>query len=56
MLVIIWILVADSKKPSKSMRTEEENQLFLIHEKPENPGQQKWEKTRRKPILNSMAN
>ena len=43
------------KKPSNPVRTKEENQLFQIDEKPENPGQQKREKTRGKPILDSMA-
>ena len=38
------------------METDKENRLFQIDEKPENPGQQKREKTRRKPILDSMAN
>ena len=37
------------------MGTEEENRLFQINEKPENPGQQKREKMRGNPILDSMA-
>ena len=44
------------KKPPNPVETEEENQLFQIDEKPKNPGQQKREKTRGKPILDSMAN
>ena len=36
--------------------TEEENRLFQINEKLENPDQQKREKTRGKPILDFMAN
>ena len=43
------------KKSSNPVKTEEENRLFQINEKPKNPGQQKREKTRRKPILDSMA-
>ena len=37
------------------METEEENRLILINEKPKNLGQQKREKTRKKPILDSIA-
>ena len=43
------------KKPPNLVGTEEQNRLFQINEKPENPGQQKNKKTRRKPILDSMA-
>ena len=43
------------KKPFNQVGTEEKNPLFLINEKPENPNQQKREKTRGKPILDSMA-
>ena len=44
------------KKPSNPMETEEKNQLFQIDEKPKNPSQQKREKTRKKQILDLMAN
>ena len=44
------------KKPSNPVETEEENQLFQIDEKIENSSQQKREKTREKPILDSIAN
>ena len=37
------------------MGIKEKNRLFQINEKPKNPGQQKKEKTRRKPILDFMA-
>ena len=43
------------KKPSNSVETKIENRLFQINEKPENFGQQKWEKIRKKPILDLMA-
>ena len=43
------------KKPCNPVRTKEENRLFQINEKPKNLGQQKREKTRGKPILDSMA-
>ena len=44
------------KKPSNLVGIKEENQIFQINEKPKNPGQQKREKMRGKPILDSMAN
>ena len=37
------------------MRTEEENRLFRIDQKLENPHQQKGEKMRRKLILDTIA-
>ena len=43
------------KKPPNPVGTEEKNRLFQINEKPENFGQQKREKMRGKPILNSIA-
>ena len=43
------------KKLVNLVKSEEENQLFWIDEKPENSGQQKREKTREKPILDSIA-
>ena len=43
------------KKPSNIVGTEEKNRLFQIDKKPENPSQQKREKTRRKPILDSIV-
>ena len=43
------------KKPSNIIETKEKNRLFQINEKSENPGQQKREKTRGKPILDSIS-
>ena len=43
------------KKPSNPVKTEEKNRLFQIDEKPENPGQQKREKIRGQPIIDSIA-
>ena len=43
------------KKPPNLVGTKEENRLFWINEKPQNFDQQKREQTRRKPILDSMA-
>ena len=43
------------EKRSNRAKTEEENRLFQINEKPQNLGQQKREKTRRKPILDSIG-
>ena len=43
------------KKPPNPVETEEENRLFQINKKLENSDQQKREKTRGKPILDSMA-
>ena len=43
------------KKPPNLVGTEEENRLFKINEKPENSIQQKREKTRGKPIPDSIA-
>ena len=37
------------------METEEKNRFFQIDEKPKNLGQQKREKTRKKQILDLMA-
>ena len=43
------------KKLSNLVGTEEENRLFQINKKPENPGLQKREKARRKSILDFMV-
>ena len=43
------------KKLPNPVETEQENQLFQIDEKLENPSQQKKEKTRGKPILDFIA-
>ena len=47
----MWI-----KKPSNAVETEEENQLFQIDKTSKNLGQQKREKLKKKPILDSIAN
>ena len=43
------------QKYFNQVKIEEENRLFQIDEKPENPSQQRRGKTRRKPILDSLA-
>ena len=44
------------KKPPKLVDTEEKNRLFQIDKKSKNLSQQKKEKMRGKPILDSMPN
>ena len=43
------------KKPSNKVETEEKNRLFQIDKKHKNSGQQKKERMRKKPIVDSMA-